>query len=204
MPKHDASPSQPELILASASPRRLDLLTQVGLAPDICVPADIDEGPQRDELPRKLAARLAIEKATAVAVSHPGALVLAADTVVGVGRRILPKAETTDDAYSCLRLLSGRRHQVHTGVALIGPDGLIREKLVISTVTFKTLSDREIATYLDHDEWQGKAGGYAIQGLAAAYIRALQGSYTNVVGLPVFEVVSMLASADYGPAQMLR
>ncbi len=204
MPEHDASPSEPELILASASPRRLDLLTQVGLVPDVCVPANIDERPHKDELPRKMAVRLALEKAMAVAALHPNALVLAADTVVGVGRRILPKAETADEAKSCLKQLSGRRHQVQTGVALIGPDSLIRQKLVISTVTFKTLSDREIATYLDRDEWRGKAGGYAIQGLAAAYIRALQGSYTNVVGLPVFEVVSMLASADYGPAQMLR
>jgi septum formation protein len=204
VPKHDASTAEPSLILASASPRRLDLLRQVGLDPSACLPADIDETPVDAEQPHRLAQRLARGKATVISTQNPDALVLAADTVVGVGRRILPKAESPDEARTCLSLLSGRRHQVHTGVALIGANGTVREKLVRSIVTFKTLSEREITTYLDSGEWQGKAGGYAIQGLAAAYVRALQGSYTNVVGLPVFEVVSMLASADYGPAQMLR
>lgn len=209
MPEHDDLPSQSRLILArlilaSASPRRLALLQQVGFEPSACVPAHIDEAPHKAELPRALAARLAREKAIAVAVDHVSELVLAADTVVAVGRRILPKAETAEQAEQCLRLLSGRRHRVYTGMALVQPDGTVREKLVQSTVTFKTLSDRELKTYLDSGEWDGKAGGYAIQGLAAAYIRALQGSYTNVVGLPLFELVSMLASANYGPAKKLR
>ncbi len=204
MPKHDASSGDPSFILASASPRRLDLLTQVGITPDLCTPADIDETPLKAEQPRQLAARLAREKAMAVAILRPADFILAADTVVGVGRRILPKAGNLAEAEACLKMLSGRRHQVQTGVALIRPDGSIREKLVRTNVTFKALSNREITTYLDSGEWQGKAGGYAIQGLAAAYIRALQGSYTNVVGLPIFEVVSMLASANYEPAQMLR
>ena len=209
MPEHDDSPSQPRLILArlilaSASPRRLALLQQVGLEPSACVPADIDETPHKAELPRALATRLAREKAIAIAVDHTNDLVLAADTVVAVGRRILPKTETREQAEQCLRLLSGRRHRVFTGMALVQPDGTIREKLVQSAVTFKSLSDGERKTYLDSGEWDGKAGGYAIQGLAAAYIRALQGSYTNVVGLPLFELVSMLASANYGPAEKLR
>jgi septum formation protein len=191
-------------ILASASPRRLDLLKQVGLAPAECVPADIDETPHKNELPRGLAVRLAREKATAIAATHPDALVLAADTVVGCGRRILPKAETPAEAEACLALLSGRRHRVYTGMALVQPDGTLREKLVQSTVTFKTLSSQERKTYFDSGEWKGKAGGYAIQGLAAAFIQALQGSYSNVVGLPLFEVVSLLASANYQPAQRLR
>ena len=201
MPQHD---QKAMLILASASPRRQDLLAQAGLTPDQCIPADINEAPQKDELPRQLTARLAREKALAVAADHADALILAADTVVACGRRILPKAETENDARDCLGLLSGRRHRVFTGVALVLPDGTLREKVVQSTVTFKTLSAGEITTYIDSGEWQGKAGGYAIQGLAAVFIRSIQGSYTNVVGLPLFEVVSMLASADYGPAQQLR
>ena len=216
MPLHDESPVHKPppvhkpmsddlpFILASASPRRLDLLKQVGLAPDDCIPADIDETPHKNELPRNLAVRLAHEKAAAVASAHPGALILAADTVVGCGRRILPKAETPTEAIDCLALLSGRRHRVYTGMALVRPDGTQQEKLVQSTVTFKTLSHQERQAYIDSGEWQGKAGGYAIQGLAAAYIRALQGSYSNVVGLPLFEVVSLLASAQYEPAQRLR
>jgi len=194
----------PRLILASASPPRLALLQQVGLDPAICAPADIDETPQKDELPRQLAKRLAAGKARVVAQDYPDDLVLAADTVVACGRRILPKAETEDDARDCLKLLSGRRHRVYTGVTLIRPDGTQHDRLVQSTVIFKALSENEIATYLASREWRGKAGGYAIQGLAAIFIRQIQGSYSSVVGLPLFEVASLLASADYEPSKGLR
>lgn len=195
---------KPRLILASASPRRLALLQQVGLDPAICAPADIDETPEKDELPRQLAKRLAAGKADVVAQKYPEDLVLAADTVVACGRRILPKAETEDEARDCLKLLSGRRHRVYTGVSLVTPDGHRYDRLVQSTVTFKTLSENEVATYLASREWRGKAGGYAIQGLAAVFIRQMQGSYSSVVGLPLFEVASLLASADYYPAKGLR
>ena len=192
------------LVLASASPRRRQLLEQVRLPPDEIAPADVDESPRKGELPRPHAQRLADEKARAVAASFPGDFVLAADTVVGVGRRILPKAESEADAHHCLALLSGRRHHVFTGVTLIGPDGKARSRTIDTAVTFKRLGEAELAAYIASGEWHGKAGGYAIQGLAAAFIRALNGSYTNVVGLPVFEVVSMLAGAGYGPAARLR
>lgn len=195
---------KPRLILASASPRRLALLQQVGLDPAICAPADIDETPEKDELPRQLAKRLAAGKADVVAQKYPEDLVLAADTVVACGRRILPKAETEDEARDCLKLLSGRRHRVYTGVSLVTPDGHRYDRLVQSTVTFKTLSENEVATYLASREWRGKAGGYAIQGLPAVFIRQMQGSYSSVVGLPLFEVASLLASADYEPAKGLR
>ncbi len=192
------------LVLASASPRRRQLLEQVLLPPDAVTPADVDESPRKGELPRPHAERLAGEKAAAAAPGCPGDFVLAADTVVGIGRRILPKAETEADARRCLELLSGRRHHVFTGVTLIGPDGKAHRRTVDTAVTFKRLSETELAAYLASGEWHGKAGGYAIQGLAAAFIRALNGSYTNVVGLPVFEVVSLLAGAGYGPARRLR
>jgi septum formation protein len=192
------------LVLASASPRRLRLLEQVGLRPDAVAPADVDEAPRRDELPAPHAARLADEKAAAVAAALPGAFVLAADTVVAAGRRILPKAETEDEARACLALLSGRRHTVHTAVALIAPDGRARRRTVRTAVAFKRLGARELDTYLASGEWRGKAGGYAIQGLAAAFVRSISGSYSNVVGLPLFEVVSLLAGAGYPPALRLR
>ena len=204
MPKHDVMTESPTLILASASPRRLDLLRQIGLEPAQCTPADLDEAPLKGELPRALALRLAKDKALAIAPKHAGCLVLAADTVVSCGRRILPKAENKAQAEDCLKLLSGRRHQVYTGVVLVHPDGTLSEKLSKSTVIFKTLSASERSTYLQTEEWHGKAGGYAIQGLAAVFIRSLQGSYSNVVGLPLFEVASMLANANYGPAKGLR
>jgi septum formation protein len=192
------------LVLASASPRRRQLLEQVSLSPDLTAPADVDENPRKGELPRPHAGRLADEKAAAVAPLHPADFVLAADTVVAVGRRILPKTETESEARRCLELLSGRRHRVFTGVTLVGPDGKARRRTVETAVIFKRLGETELAAYLASGEWHGKAGGYAIQGLAAAFIRAINGSYTNVVGLPVFEVVSMLAGAGYGPAQKLR
>jgi septum formation protein len=187
----------PLLVLASASPRRLDLLRQIGLEPDRIDPADIDETPRPDELPPVHAMRLAEEKARAVMPRHPGAYILAADTVVACGRRILPKASDPATARSCLELLSGRRHRVHSGVALAGPGDRLTLRRVDSQVAFKRLSETEIAAYLCCDEWLGKAGGYAIQGRAAALIRWVSGSYSNVVGLPLFETAQLLAGRGY-------
>jgi septum formation protein len=180
----------PALVLASASPRRLALLAQIGIVPDRVVAADIDETPLRDEPPRSYAQRLARAKAQAVA--EPATFVLAADTVVAAGRRILPKAETAEQARRCLVLLSGRRHRVATAVVLLAPDGRRGERLVQSVVGFARLTERQIAAYLASGEWQGKAGGYAVQGRAAAFIRFLSGSYSNVVGLPLFETAQLL------------
>jgi septum formation protein len=182
----------PRLILASSSPRRLDLLTQIGFPPDLVDPADIDETPQKDETPMRHAERLAIEKALVVAARHPDDFVLAADTVVACGRRILPKAEDEATARRCLDLLSGRRHRVHGGLALIAPGGGRSVRRVETAVIFKRMSAEEIAWYLGTGEWHGKAGGYAIQGLAAAFIREIVGSYSNVVGLSLFETAQML------------
>ena len=190
----------PSLVLASASPRRLELLRQVGLTPDCIDPADIDETPHRGELPPAHAIRLAREKAQAVIPRHPGAYVLAADTVVACGRRILPKTEDEASARCCLEMLSGRRHRVHGGIALVSPDGRLVSRRVDSQVAFKRLSEAEIAAYLRSSEWQGKAGGYAIQGRAAVLIRWLCGSYTNVVGLPLFETAQLLAGRGYRPS----
>jgi septum formation protein len=187
------------LVLASASPRRLDLLAQVGVAPDRVDPADIDETPLRDETPRRHALRLAIEKARAVASRSPGAIVLAADTVVAVGRRILPKAETPEQAAYCLKLLSGRNHKVLTGVAAIAPDGREASRLVETRVQFKHLSDAEQADYLAGGEWNGKAGGYGVQGVAGGFIIDLHGSYTSVVGLPLYETLNLLTGLGYRP-----
>lgn len=182
-----------KLILASASPRRLDLLRQIGIEPDAVVPADIDETPLKAETPDKHALRLAAEKVRAVAPGHPGAFVLAADTVVGCGRRILPKAEDEATARRCLALISGRRHRVLGGIALIGADGRMQTRLVESAVTFKRLSAEETDAYIASGEWHGKAGGYAIQGRAASYIRFMSGSYSNVVGLSLYDVHQLLA-----------
>ncbi|RMF67534.1 MAG: septum formation protein Maf [Alphaproteobacteria bacterium] len=187
----------PALILASASPRRRQLLDQVHLAPTAIHPAAIDETPRKRELPRPYAERLAREKLEAVASRFPDGFVLAADTVVAAGRRILPKAEDEDVARSCLALLSGRRHRVTTALALRRPDGVMRVRLVETRVAFKRLSEEEIALYLASGEWRGKAGGYAIQGLAAAFVRQIIGSYSNVVGLPLFETVQMLVGNGY-------
>jgi septum formation protein len=178
------------LVLASASPRRLALLAQIGIVPDQVIATDIDESPLRDELPRQHALRLARAKLASVAA--PGCYVLAADTVVAVGRRILPKAETEAEARRCLALLSGRRHSVMTAVDLRAPGGRVSERLVQSVVGLSRLTDCQVADYLGGDEWRGKAGGYAIQGRAAAFIRFLSGSYTNVVGLPLFETAQLL------------
>ena len=189
----------PHLVLASASPRRLELLRQVGLMPDCVDPADIDETPHRGELPPAHAIRLAQEKAQAVIPRHPGAYVLAADTVIACGRRILPKTEDEATARSCLKLLSGRRHRIHGAIAVGSPDGRLVSRRVDSQVAFKRLSETEIGAYLRAGEWQGKAGGYAIQGLAAALIRWISGSYSNVVGLPLFETTQLLAGRGYRP-----
>ncbi len=180
----------PRLVLASASPRRLALLAQIGITPALVLPADIDETPKKAELPRLLALRLAHAKASAV-VAEPGC-VLAADTVVAVGRRVLPKTETEDAARRCLALLSGRRHSVLTAVVLVGPDGRRTERCVTSVVGFARLTGDQIAAYLAGGEWRGKAGGYAIQGVAGAFVRFLSGSYSNVVGLPLFETAQLL------------
>jgi septum formation protein len=180
------------LILASASPRRLALLGQIGIVPDQVRPADIDETPQRDELPRPLAERLARGKADCVAAAAPGAWVLAADTVVAAGRRVLPKAETPEQARACLDLLSGRRHRVISAVVLRGPDGQASERVSDSTVGFARLTEAQKRAYLECGEWRGKAGGYAVQGAAAAFVRFLSGSYSGVVGLPLFETAQLL------------
>ena len=189
----------PLLVLASASPRRLDLLRQIGLKPDRVDPADIDEIPRPGELPPAHAIRLAEEKARAVMPRHPGAYILAADTVVACGRRILPKPLDAASARACLKMLSGRRHRVYGGIALASPDERLTLRRVDSHVTFKRLSDAEIAAYLSSGEWRGKAGGYAIQGRAAALIRWVSGSYSNVVGLPLFETFQLLIGRGYRP-----
>ncbi len=182
------------LILASASPRRLALLAQIGVVPAQAAAAELDESPLPHEVPRALAQRLARAKARAVAAIHPAARVLGADTVVGCGRRILPKAEDEPAARHCLALLSGRRHRVVTGVCLVLPGGTERLRLVTSIVTFKRLTPAEIDAYVASGEWQGKAGGYAIQGRAAAFVRFLSGSHSNVVGLPLFETAQLLGT----------
>ena len=180
------------LILASASPRRLDLLRQIGIEPDLVVPADLDESVLVRELPRDHAARLAAAKAESVAAEYPDAHVLGADTVVACGRRVLGKAEDAAKAREYLDLLSGRRHRVYGGVCLIAPGGRTISRVVQTSVAFARLSAGDIEHYLRLDEWRGKAGAYAIQGRAAAFVRQLSGSYSNVVGLPLFETRAMM------------
>ncbi len=187
----------PRLVLASASPRRLDLLRQIGLVPDAVEAADLDETPEPDEKPRRLALRLAVAKAANVAARHPAAHVLAADTVVAVGRRVLPKAEDDAEVRHCLELLSGRAHKVLTGIAVMAPGGRTAARLVESRVHFKRLTDTEIEAYLACGEGVGKAGGYAIQGRAGALIISLQGSYSGVVGLPLYETSNLLAGLGF-------
>jgi septum formation protein len=188
----------PQLILASASPRRRELLTRLGIEPARVVHADIDETPGKTELPRDYAQRMAREKAAAAA--DGGAYVLAGDTVVAVGRRILPKAEDEATARRCLELLSGRRHRVLSAVALLAPDGTLRERLSETQVRFKALSSEEIAAYLTGGEWHGKAGGYAIQGSAEGLIAWISGSHSGVVGLPLFETRALLKAAGFALA----
>jgi septum formation protein len=191
------------LVLGSASPRRLALLAQIGVKPDAVLPAEIDETPRPREEPRALAERLANEKALASAAIAAGrtdlapCLTLGADTVVGVGRRILPKCETREDAELCLDLLSGRGHRVFTGLALVTGGGAVRRRLVETRLRFKRLSRNEVEAYLASAEWRGKAGGYAIQGLAGAFVERLIGSYSNVVGLPLAETVALLGGQGY-------
>jgi septum formation protein len=186
-----------QLVLASASPRRLDLLAQIGIIPVSVAPADIDEAPLKRELPPQTARRLAEGKADAVAADHAGAIVLAADTVVACGRRNLGKPGDAAEAKRFLELLSGRRHRVHGGITLVAPDGRRLTRVVTTQVVFRRLSESDIAWYLDSGEWQGKAGGYAIQGLAGAFVKSLNGSYSNVVGLSLFDVRNMLDGAGF-------
>src|SRR6476620_7879175 len=194
---------RPKLVLASGSPRRVTLINQAGIEPDSLRPADIDETPQRGELPRACANRLARAKADAALElvrmdeELKGAYILSADTVVAVGRRILPRAELLDEAAQCLRLLSGRNHRVHTGVCLVTPTHAYRQRLVETRVRFKRLSEEDIEAYLASGEWRGKAGGYAAQGIAGSFIVKIVGSYTNVVGLPLYEVMTLLGGEGY-------
>jgi len=194
---------RPRLVLASASPRRLELLQQIGIEPDALLPVDLDETPRKTELPRSLAVRLAEEKASAagrIASCRPelgGAYIIGADTVVSVGRRILPKCEIVAEAAQSLRLLSGRAHRIHTAVCLITPKGRARHKLVETRLRLKRLSAAEIEAYLGSGEWRGKAGGYAIQGLAGAFAQKLIGSYSAVAGLPLYETMSLLAGEGF-------
>lgn len=187
--------ADPVLVLASASPRRLELLARIGVTPATVDPADIDEAPHKDELPLPHARRLAAEKAAAVAARHPGALVLASDTVVACGRRILPKAEDAGQVRACLLLLSGRRHRVHSAITLIDAAGKARHRVSTSILAFKRLSPAEIDAYVDKGDGVGKAGGYAIQGFAESFVRALTGSHSGVMGLPLFETRALLAAA---------
>jgi septum formation protein len=194
---------RPKLVLASGSPRRVSLLNQSGIDPDALRPANVDETPLRGELPRACANRLARAKAE-MALQQvradeelKGSYILAADTVVAVGRRILPKAEMIDEAAQCLRLLSGRNHRVHTSVCLVTPREAYRQRLVETRVRFKRLSPDDIETYLASGEWRGKAGGYAAQGIAGSFMVKIVGSYSNVVGLPLYEAVTLLSGEGY-------
>ena len=186
--------SRPELVLASSSPRRVELLALVGFTPDTIDPADIDETPLKDETPPRLALRLATTKAQVVAERHPEAVVLAADTVVAVGRRFLEKAADEAEATRFLKLLSGRNHRVFTGVAVVR-DGKLTHRVNETRVTFKILSDAEIAAYVAGGDWRGKAGAYGIQGAASAFVRKIVGSHHGVMGLPLHETVNLLAGA---------
>jgi septum formation protein len=183
------------VILASASPRRLELLARMGVVPEMVDPADIDETPCKGELPLPYAKRLAAEKAAHVAARHPGKVVLAADTVVAVGRRILGKPEDEGEARAMLALLSGRRHRVHTAITVIQATGMARHRVSTSIIALKRLGPREIDAMIDHGEWRGKAGAYAIQGRAEAYARSLSGSHSGVMGLPLFETRALLQAS---------
>lgn len=188
------------LVLASASPRRLELLAQIGIVPSKILAADLDETAKKDETPPQLALRLAIEKAQAIATQNDDCFVLAADTVVCVGRRILPKAEDEAQVRACLELLSGRGHRVYTGICVINPKARLSSRCVETRLGFKRLSDGEIKAYILSGQGVGKAGGYAIQGLAAAFVTKLIGSYSGVVGLPLFETRCLLSGAGYRDA----
>ena len=191
------SPADAPMVLASASPRRLDLLVQIGIVPDIIEPAHVDETPRPRERPESLAVRLAAAKAGAVAARHAHVWVLGADTVVACGRRILPKPSDVREARACLALLSGRRHRVWGGVAVVTPDGVMRVRRIMTLVAFKRLDRDEADAYLASEEWRGKAGGYGIQGRAARFVRGISGSYSNVVGLPLFETCALLEGLGF-------
>src|SRR3978361_1082676 len=194
---------RPKLVLASGSPRRLSLLNQAGIEPDALRPADVDETPRRGDLPRACASRLARAKADAALKSVQlddelrGAFILAADTVVAVGRRILPKAELVDEASQCLRLLSGRNHRVYTAICLVTPKEAFRQRLIETRVRFKRLSEDDINAYIGSGEWRGKAGGYAVQGIAGTFVVKMVGSYSNIVGLPLYESMSLLGGEGF-------
>jgi nucleoside triphosphate pyrophosphatase len=194
---------RPKLVLASGSPRRVTLINHAGIEPDALRPTNVDETPKRGELPRACANRLARAKAEAALAllqedeELTGAYILAADTVVAVGRRILPKAGLLDEAAQCLRLLSGRNHRVHTSVCLVTPNQAYRQRLVETRVRFKRLSEEDIEAYLASGEWRGKAGGYAAQGIAGSFIVKIVGSYSNVVGLPLYEAITLLSGEGY-------
>lgn len=187
------------LILASASPRRKDLLAQIGIIPDQIIPADIDETPHASELPRDYAGRVATQKAQAIAALQPDAFVLAADTAVACGRRILPKTEDENSTRECLTLISGRSHRVYSGVALIAPGGKLSARVVETRVKVRRLTDEHIDDYIASDEWRGKAGGYAIQGRFARHIISIIGSHPSVVGLPLYDVWNLLSGAGWSP-----
>lgn len=185
------------LILASASPRRVDLLAAQGIVPDAVIPADIDETPLKREPPKAMVLRLAKAKAEAIAKNHPDTFILAADTTVAVGRRILGKPENEAEAHAFLNLMSGRNHRVIGGIALITPQGKTITRAVETTVKFKHLSKTETDAYIASGEWQGKAGGYGIQGKAAAFVASINGSYTNIVGLSIYDTMNMLNGNGY-------
>jgi len=197
------SDARVKLVLASASPRRLSLLERAGITPDLLNPTDIDETPEKRETPRRLAMRLAEEKARAaqdapqVKILGPKVFIIGADTVVGLGRRVLPKTETPEEARQCLWLLSGRSHWVYSAVCLIAPGGKVRSRIAETKVRFKRFSREDMDTYIHSNEWRGKAGGYAIQGRAEAFVRMLQGSHSGVIGLPLYETMQLLDGAGY-------
>ena len=192
-----AADARAPFVLASASPRRLALLRQAGLEPSVVIAPEIDETPRKGELPRSYALRVAVGKTEAVVAKEAGSFVLAADTVVAAGRRILPKAEGTDEVERCLRLLSGRRHMVLTALALKPPGKPMRTRVVTTRVSFKVLTGREIEAYVASGEGEGKAGGYAVQGRAEAFVRSINGSYSNVVGLPLYETLALLEGSGW-------
>ena len=196
---HIAADPAASFVLASASPRRLALLRQAGIEPGVVIAPEIDESPRKGELPRVYALRVAVAKTEVVAVKETGSFVLAADTVVAAGRRILPKAENAEEVERCLKLLSGRRHQVLTALALRPPGKALRTRVVMTRVAFKALTSREIAAYVASGEGIGKAGGYAVQGRAEAFVRAINGSYSNVVGLPLYETLGLLEGSGWRP-----
>lgn len=186
-----------KLILASASPRRVDLLAQIGIVPDAVIPADIDETLKKGELPRAFALRLAQEKAEKIAVQNAGAIVLAADCVVAAGRQVLDKPVDEKDAERIVRTLSGRRHKVYGGICVIDAAGTVRTRLCETTVAFRRLSEDEVSTFVASRQWEGKAGGYAVQGLAATFVKFISGSHSNIVGLSLYDTAAMLKAAGY-------